>query len=219
MKYLRTITRPIARTIIGAVAALFVAVSLGATEEQLSAANAAFARADGGDGKAAAEAVAKFGELVKAEPDNPFLLVHMGAATTMQARATVLPWKKMSLAENGMAMQDKAVAMLAPRDDTEVQDGAPVSLRVRYVAANTFLAVPEFFDRKQRGQKLLSEVLGSPLFSTTSVAFRGHVWMRAAKYAEKDKRMGDAKMYLNSVISSGAPQASQAQGELQRISR
>ena len=137
----------------------------------------------------------------------------------MQARATMLPLKKMSLAENGMALQDKAVAMLATRHDAEMQDGAPVSLRVRYVAANTFLAVPDLFDRKQRGQKLLTEVIASPVLGAAALEFQGHVWLRAARYAEKDKRLDEAKMYLNLVISSGAPQAAQAQIELQRISK
>jgi hypothetical protein len=198
---------------------MFIATTIPslATDAPLEAANAAFDRADGGDKKAAAEAAALFSELVKTEPDNPLLLVQLGAATAMQARATMLPWKKIAYAEQGMSMQDKAIALLITRHDTEAQNGVPISLRVRYVAANTFLAVPDFFKRKQQGNKLLGEVIASPLLNIAPAEFRGHVWMRAALYAEEEQRLQEARAYLNSVISVGAPQAKQARKELERM--
>jgi hypothetical protein len=188
-------------------------------DERLRAATAAFTRADGGDASAAAEATVRFGELSKADPGNPLLLVQFGAATTMQARSTMLPWKKISYAEKGIAMQDKAVAMLTPKHDNEMDNGVAVSLRVRYVAANTFLAVPEFFDHKPQGERLFSEVLASPLFNTAAIEFRGHVWMRAARNAERNKRLDEARTFLNLAISGDAPQANQAKKDLERIGR
>jgi hypothetical protein len=192
-------------------------MSSAATEAQFDAAHAAFTRADGGDAKAVAQAVTILTDLVKAEPDNPLLLVQLGAVTAMQARSTMLPWKKKSFAEKGMSLQDKALAALTIRHDSEMQDGVPLALRVRYIAANTFLAMPNFFGRKEPGEKLLRGVIESTLLETASVEFRGHVWMRAAQYAEQAQRMNEAKAFLNLVISSAAPQAPQAKRELDRI--
>lgn len=171
-------------------------------------------RAQGGDKSAIADAVAGFAELVKVEPANPVLLVNLGAATSMQSRTTMMPWKKISYAEDGMALQDKALALLTPAHDIEVVNGNKVSLSVRFVAANTWLAVPGFFNRGERGEKLLTEVLQSPLFDQAPLQFKGAVWMRAARLATDQKRPEDVKRYLGLVIDSSAPQAALAKEQL-----
>lgn len=195
-----------------------MAISLGdafaATDARFNVANQVFLRANSGDKSAVDEAVSKFDELVRAEPTNPVLLVHLGAATSMQARNTMLPWKKIGYAEDGMALEDKAVALLSAEHDKQVQNGVPVSLYVRYVTANTFLAVPRFFNRATAGEKLLGEVLASPLFEGAPLQFRGNVWVRAAKFASEEKRPEEARKYLDLVIKSGAPQSEAAKAQL-----
>jgi hypothetical protein len=99
----------------------------------------------------------------------------------MRATTTMLPWKKMSYAEDGMAMLDKALALLTPAHNTAMQRGVPGALDVRFVAANTFLAVPGFMNRGARGAKLLDEVLSSPLFPQSPPEFQTAVRARAAK--------------------------------------
>ncbi|MBK6616488.1 hypothetical protein [Ottowia sp.] len=204
------------RNLLAAVAGLVMCLggAIGATDAQFNAANQVFQRANSGDKSAVDEAVSKFGDLVRAEPTNPVLLVHLGAATSMQARNTMLPWKKISYAEDGMALEDKAIALLTAEHDKQVQNGVPVSLFVRYVTANTFLAVPRFFNRAASGEKLLNEVLASPLFEASPLHFKGNVWVRAAKFATEEKRPDDARKYLDLVIKSGAPQADAAKAQL-----
>jgi hypothetical protein len=170
-----------------------------------------FLQAAAGDGSAGGKAVDEFDALRKAEPANPVLLAYAGAATTLQASTTMLPWKKMSYAEDGLALLDKALAMLRPVHDAPMQHGTPGSLEVRFVAANTFLAVPGFMNRSARGAKLLDEVLASPAFASAPLPFQGGVWMRAAGLAVKEGRRDDARRYLDEVIARGAPQAAQAQ--------
>jgi hypothetical protein len=173
-----------------------------------------FIRASGGDKSATEPAAEAFDALLKAEPTNPVLLAYAGASTAMRAGTTVMPWKKMGYAEDGLAMIDKALAMLTPAHDAPVQRGTPGSLEVRFVAANSFLAVPGFMNRAARGTKLLGEVLASPLFDTSPLPFRGTVWMRAARLATQEQRGADAQRYLNEVISHNAPQAEQARALL-----
>jgi len=188
-----------------------------ATDAQFAPAFALFTQASGGDSAAVDKAADSFEALLKAEPGNPVLMVYAGAATSMRATTTMLPWKKMSYAEDGMAAQDKALAMLTPAHDAVVQHNTPGSLEVRFVAANTFLAVPGFMNRGARGARLLAEVLGSPLLANAPLGFQGSVWMRAAKLAVSEKRTDDARNYLNLIVKANAPQAAAAREQLKAL--
>ena len=170
------------------------------------------ALADGGS--AIDRATDEFDALLKAEPASPVLMAYAGAARSLKARNTILPWKKMGYAEDGLALIDKALALLAPAHAAAMQRGTPGVLEVRFVAANTFLAMPDFMNRGARGAKLLSEVLDSPLYASAPLPFQGAVWMAAAGLAAKEKRREDAQRYLNEVISRNAPQAEQARALL-----
>jgi hypothetical protein len=173
-----------------------------------------FIMASGGDKSTVDSAAGEFEVLLKAEPANPVLMAYAGAAGAMRAGTTMMPWKKMSYAEDGLALLDKALAMLTPAHDAPVQHGTPGSLEVRFVAANAFLAVPSFMNRAARGAKLLDEVLASPLFGKAPLPFQGNVWMRAAALAVKEQRTADAQRFLNEVISRDAPQAEKARALL-----
>ncbi|MEO8060896.1 MAG: hypothetical protein ABI671_21535 [Burkholderiales bacterium] len=173
-----------------------------------------FSQASAGDGAAIDKAADEFAALLKAEPTSPVLMAYAGASESMKARNTALPWKKMSYAEDGLALVDKALAMLTPAHDAALQHGTPGSLDVRFVAANTFLAMPGFMNRGARGAKLLAEVLASPLFGAAPLAFQGTVWMLSASQATKDKRIEDAQRFLNEVIVRNAPQADKARALL-----
>ena len=136
----------------------------------------------------------------------------------MRARTTLLPWRKMSYAEDGLAQIDKALAMLTPGHDAPLHRGTPASLETRFVAANTFLALPAMFNRHPRGAKLLEDVLESPRFATSPLPFRGEVWLRAGLQAASGKRVDDARRWYGEVIRSGAPQAGVAQARLKELS-
>ena len=159
----------------------------------------------------------RFAALSAATPGDPVLLAYSGAATAMRARTTFLPWKKMTFAEDGLALLDKALALLTPAHDAPLHRGTSASLETRFTAASTFVALPGMFNRHARGMKLLDEVLASPLFAGAPLAFRGAVWLRAGSEAVADKRPEDARRLLQQVLSSGAPQASSAQAKLKEI--
>lgn len=167
-----------------------------------------------GDEEKAAEA---FNTLLKQEPTNPLLMAYAGAATSKLATTTIFPWKKMSYAEEGLAMLDKALQIAA--NSTALHDSTPVILEVKFVAANTFLAVPGFMNRSVRGSKLLSDVIDNPQLEKTHAGFRGAVWMRAAALALEQKRPDDAKRFLNNIIQNNAPQAEAARGMLKGVSQ
>jgi len=173
--------------------------------------------ANGGDTKTIESAAEQFGQLVAAEPADPVLLAYSGAATAMRATTTVLPWRRLAFADDGLAQVDKALAMLGAEHDTLLHRNVPASLETRFVAANTFLRLPGMFNRHARGARLLDEVLKSPLLAAAPAGFRAAVWMRAADEAAANKRPGEARQWLQQVVSSGAPQAANAQARLKEI--
>lgn len=159
--------------------ALAVALLAGAAhavpEAQFQPAFATFMQAADGHTPAIDKAADAFAALLKTEPTNPVLLAYSGAATSMKANTTWLPWKKMAHAEDGLAQLDKALALLTPAHSAVVQNGTPGTLEVKLVAANTFLAVPGFMNRHERGVKLVKDLLASPALATTPQAFQAAV--------------------------------------------
>ncbi|MFH7042912.1 hypothetical protein ABT392_11390 [Paucibacter sp. JuS9] len=131
--------------------------------------------------------VEQFTKLLAAEPGSPLLMAYTGAATTLRARAAMMPWKKMSHAEDGLAQIDKALQLLQPQHDQQLHRGTAVSLETRFIAANTFLSLPSMFNRAARGAKLLADVQASPMFAQAPAGFQNAVRERAAKLAKDAK--------------------------------
>jgi hypothetical protein len=186
-------------------------------EAGYAAALAQFNRALGGDDGAIADSLAQWRALMAADPVNPVYRTYAGAATSMQARATAFPWKKMAYVDDGMALIDKALAQLTPAHDSQRVGNVPASLLVRFTAAGTFNALPAMFNRGDRGARLMDEVLKSPLLAASPLGFQGAVWLRAADDASRAQRADEAKQWLQKLASSGAPQAAQAQARLKAM--
>jgi hypothetical protein len=187
------------------------------TDAQFQPAFQTFQAAQKGDAAARERAADQFNALLKADPGQPMLMAYMGAATSLKARGTVLPWKKIGYAEDGLAYIDKALALLQPSHDKATLNGSPVSLQTRFTAASSFLALPSFFNREARGAKLLAEVQASPLLAQAAPGFQGAVLMSAAQLAAKEFRNGDARRDLNEVIQRGLPQAEAAKAALREL--
>ena len=150
-------------------------------DAQFAPAFEAFTQASAGNTQAVERAAQAFAALLKAEPDNPVLLAYSGATTSLQAATTWLPWKKLAYAEDGLAQLDKALALLTPAHSAVLQRGTPAQLEVKLVAANTFLAVPGFMNRRERGVALVQDLLVSPALPGTPKAFQAAVHRAAAK--------------------------------------
>jgi hypothetical protein len=203
-------------------AALALCLSVGAanaatTDAQFQAAFQTFQAAQEGDGAALEASADQFLALLKAEPGHPMLMVYAGAATSLKARSTLLPWKKIGYAEDGLALIDKGLALLQPVHDTTLLNRSPVSLQARFTAASTFLNLPAFFNRNARGVKLLAEVQTSPLLSQATPGFQGAVLMRAGQQAAAEFRNADARRDFQAVVQRQLPQAEAAKVQLQGL--
>jgi hypothetical protein len=178
---------------------------------------AEFMRASGGDETAIEPAADRLFKLSQAEPTDPVLRAYAGAAATLRSRTTLLPWKKMSHAEDGLALIDKALAQLTPAHDAPLYRGVPASLEARFTAASTFMALPSMFNRQARGAALLDDMLRSPLLESAPAGFKAAVWLQAGQEATKAKNHDEARRWLNKAASSGAPQAALAQARLKEL--
>jgi len=184
---------------------------------QFQAAFDEFVLARVGSSAAIERAAVTFASLQQVEPANPVVMAYAGATTAMLANTTWLPWKKLRHAEDGLALLDKSLAMLTPAHNAPLQHELPAALEVRYVAASTFLAVPGFMNRAARGARLLQEVADSPLLASSPLSFRVDVWMAAAHQATADKRLDEARRYLNEVVKASGPQLDAARAQLKAM--
>ena len=175
------ISKIVARKLVASIALLLVTVAHAVPEPQFQSAFDQFQLASTGHDSAIEKSTDAFAALLKIEPGNPVLMAYAGASTSLKATTTWLPWKKMHYAEEGLALLDKALALLTSTHNAMLQHGTPVALTVRFVAANTFLAVPGFMNRHDRGAKLLAEVLASNLLAQSPVGFQNAVRLRAAQ--------------------------------------
>lgn len=169
-----------------ALLAALVLPPLGSAETPAAAtdfttASTTFQRASSGDDSAIGLAATQFAALSRSQPLDPVLLAYAGAATSMQARTTWLPWRKLGYAEDGLAQIDKALALLTPAHETTLHRGVPVALETKLTAAGTFLALPSMFHRGERGRRLLDEVMTHPVYPTTPAAFQDAARKIAAK--------------------------------------
>lgn len=177
----------------------------------------AFNKSMEGDESAIDTSAEQWLKLSQAEPQDPVLRAYAGAATAMRARTTFLPWKKMSAADDGLALIDKALSQLTPAHDAPLYRGTPASLETRFVAVGTFLALPSMFNRRERGLKLLDEILHHPAFEASPLGFKGAVWLRAGQEAARDQQTDRARQWYDKVVASGAPQAALAQARLKAL--
>ena len=152
------------------------------TEAQFMPALHVFLQATDGDDAAIEPAAEAFAALSQAEPGNAVLLAYRGAATAMLAKTMWMPWKKMRQAEDGLAMLDKSLAMLATGQPGLSPSGAATTLEVQYVAARTFLAVPTLMHRHEQGMRLLAQVLAHPQLAAAPAALRDRVRQTAKQY-------------------------------------
>ena len=164
-----------------------------------------------GEEGAIVAAVERWRALAAAEPAHPVLKAYAGSAVSMQANTTLLPWRKMAFAEDGLAMIDKALAQLGPEHDSQRLAGTPASLLVRFTAASTFLALPSMFNRGARGEDQLQAVLKHAGFDGASLGFKGAVWLRAGQQAAKEGRKDPARKFYEQLLAAKAPQAAVAQ--------
>ena len=141
-----------------------------------------FAQARDGENGRIEPAIAAFETLARAEPAQPLYAAYLGSAISLKARDAWMPWSKMKYSEEGLDHIDRALGTLKPDHDRQLMRGVPVSLETRFVAASTFIKLPDgIFHRRAAGQKLLDELQRNPALAAAPEPFRSAVQKTAAE--------------------------------------
>ncbi len=189
-------------------------------------ADAAFRLAAGGDQEAIATAAERWTALAGARPADPIAQAYAGAATTLRALTTWMPWRKLAHVEDGLARIDKALALLSPALEQAAPGGVAPALETRFVAARTWLALPSMFNRGERGAQLLAAVLADPHLASSAPEFRASVWLFAGQQAQRQGDAAAARRWLqraadtatdpaaNPATAATAAQAARLRGEM-----
>ena len=170
---------------IGALLAIGSAAAQSPETPFVEAANTFRQAREGQDGRIE-PAIAAFEALTRAEPAQPLYAAYLGSAITLKAREAWMPWSKMKYSEQGLDHIDRALETLKPEHDKQSMRGVPVGLETRFVAASTFVKLPDgIFHRRAAGLKLLEQVQRHPAFAATPAPFRGAVEKTAAEATAK----------------------------------
>lgn len=173
--------------VIGAALAAAIGMSpliVSAGEPAFAEAQQIFMQARDGRYGALEKATEKFKTLVERNTANPLYQSYLGACLAMKGKAAWMPWNKLLYTEQGLDKIDAALTSLPSITGDTVEDNQ-MRLETRYVAAETFIRIPdEIFHRSSMGKRLLKEVTSSPGYSKTTVEFRAVVDAFAARVAE-----------------------------------
>lgn len=186
----------------------------------LDAAVTEFVAAQGGD-EGLIKKSAQTLDALAAQPErsrSPLVLAFAGAAHARLAETTIFPWSKMRYAEDGLALVDKALQRLDPKDDTPDPGHTPVAKEVRFVAASLFFVLPSIFNRRAQADKLLDGLLATVETDATPPDFKAAVAVLAGQRAAKAGDKAQARRYFDKATGYGSPQeAEDARRELKAL--
>lgn len=126
-----------------------------------------------------ADAAQRLNRLYQAAPQNVLLESYAGAANSKLAALKQSRQEQLTQLQQGVALLDDALEKSARQQS--MHGRVPVALEVRFVAASTFLAIPEFMQRRPQGQQLLQGILNDPAFAGSAEEFKAKVWRRAGQ--------------------------------------
>ena len=147
------------------------------SDHELTEARNVFLQGVDGDKRAVRDAFTRFRSLNQQHPTEPVYLAYLGATITLQGRDAPNGINKKQLTDEGLAKIDQALKLLS--------DDAPSYRRLdtMLVAANSFIYIPSFFNRYERGKKLLHEILEHPDFDGMAAGFKAATYFTAALVA------------------------------------
>ena len=175
-------------------------------DSELAEARNIFLQGVDGDKGAVRTAVNRFRSLSQSHPKDPVYLAYYGASITLQGRDAANGINKQRLTEEGLGKIDFALQQLA--DDKNMPSIR--RLDIKLVAANSFIFIPSFFNRYDRGKRLLKEILEDPDFNKMAPGFKSASYFAAAMVAQGDGNESEQRQYLELAVSTD-PQGRNAQ--------
>lgn len=184
---------------LGLLMALLVIFPLQASDfdRDLAEARTVFLQGVDGDKNAVRTAIRRFKSLSHKNPQEPVLLAYLGACMTLQGRDAGNNLDKRRLTEDGLGKIDKALSMQAERAD----QGSDHHLDTLLVAANSYIHIPAFFNRHDKGRQLLQQILDDSNFGAMAAGFKAATYLAAALVAHGDGNEAAYRRYLDLTMT------------------
>lgn len=184
---------------LGLLMALLVIFPLQASDfdRDLAEARTVFLQGVDGDKNAVRTAIRRFKSLSHKNPQEPVLLAYLGACMTLQGRDAGNNLDKRRLTEDGLGKIDKALSMQAERAD----QGSAHHLDTLLVAANSYIHIPAFFNRHDKGRQLLQQILDDSNFGAMAAGFKAATYLAAALVAHGDGNEAAYRRYLDLTMT------------------
>jgi len=167
-------------------------------DSELTEARNIFLQGVDGDKRAVRNAVNRFRSLNLGHPNDPVFLAYFGASITLQGRDAPNNIDKKRLTEEGLGRIDQALKRLPPNDIK--RSSRPLDTML--VAANSFIHIPSFFNRYERGKQLLREILKHRDFNEMAAGFKAATYLAAALVANGDGDEKEYRRYLDLTVST-----------------
>jgi len=167
-------------------------------DDTLTEARNVFLQAVDGDKRAVRNATRRFRSLSLGHPNEPVYLAHSGACVTLQGRDAKNNIDKKRLTEDGLRDIDRALEMISTSEDYP----SVRRLDTLLVAANSFIHIPAFFNRYEKGKQLLHDIIANKDFNGMAAGFRAASYFTAALVARGDGDEHEYRRLLELTVST-----------------
>lgn len=163
------------------------------TDPGIVAARELFYQGVDGDKRAVREALRQFRQLQGAQPNNPLLQAYIGACAALMGRDNINEMNKRTNTSQAVREIDAALAALARLEAEGGGETLTIStiLETKLVAANAFIHIPSFYNRRQEGERLLRELRADPRLDFMSPGFQAAVLVAYATLVRKNEVGGN----------------------------
>jgi len=167
-------------------------------DNELIEARTIFLQGVDGDRQAVRKALKNFRTLNSRYPENPVFLAYLGASMTLQGRDAQNNLDKQRLTEAGLKKIDRALELLSNGNNV------PPSRRLDtlLVAASSYIYIPSFFNRYERGKNLLEEILSHHDFNVMAAGFKAASYFTTALVARGDDDENQYRHYLELTVAT-----------------
>jgi hypothetical protein len=147
-------------------------------------------------------------------------MAYLGSTWELKGRDALAPWNKMKHVEKGLALLDKSVHLLDGETDKQRVNNVPVSVRVRSIAAISYIRLPDaFFKRLDQGNSMLQQLADSTLLKAVADADKAYIYYFAGEAARLEKNNAQARARYQTTLTMApngvyADQARQALADL-----
>lgn len=140
------------------------------------AAESHFMQALNDEGDTLEQAIDEFQALLDKEPKHSVYRAYLGASISLQSRDAWMPWNKMKYSERGLAKIDDALKMLKRNPSDQMLLGMPVRFHTKFIAAATFIGMPDdIFHRHRKGKELLESIISDAAYKDVPDSFKASV--------------------------------------------